>query len=271
MWQELFANLDTSTDRLTSASRKSMLKKLTAHTSIDFTASNAYAVVIWAIKNANAYFDRQLLEVYKDITSKETVQNYASNKRVVLDDWRYIKEEHSHYTLDYRLVLNRFHCFNPSNYGNYDYPNGLSKMAHDLLGDLSTVAENLGFHVVDKSMGFLWEPGSLERFHLADGSLFMDVRAFKKGTIHIRLNQEFMRKFNVEAGRLNGWLRSPAEAVRETGIEDAATYFGGNFKLTSLPMLPPGTRTASLPTIPGIAPAVDLDADEAAFFASIAA
>ena len=46
-----------------------------------------------------------------------------------------------------------------------------------------------------------------------------------------------MRKLNVEAARLNGWVKSPAEAAEETGIKNAAELFGTNFKLKSIPLL----------------------------------
>lgn len=241
-WKELFDNLDSITTRLTSKSRASLLGKLTAHTSIDFTADNAYAVVVWAIKNANAYFDSQLLEVYLELADQENIRNYKSNKRIVTDEWRYLSERErrartTHFALDYRLVLNRWQCFSPSSFSNYGFPNGLHEGVHALLNDLCTIAQNLGIHVSHNSMSFYWSPGMLYEFRLADGQLFMDVRAFKKGTIHVRLNQDFMRRLNVEAGRLNGWIKSPAEAREEMEIENAEELFGNNFKLTSIPLL----------------------------------
>lgn len=236
-WAELFGNLDTITNRLTSKSRKSLLDKLTAHTSIDFTADNAYAVVVWAIKNANHYFDEQLREVYMSLANQENIRNYKSNKRVITDDWRYAREEQTHYTLDYRLVLNRWHCFGGYE---YDHPNGLAREVHDNLNDLCTIAKNLGFNVTSNSLNMTWTPGGRNEFFLADGRLFMDVRAFKKGTIHVRCDQAFMRRLNVEAARLNGWVKSPAEAREETGIDDAAELYGTNFKLKSIRLLSPG-------------------------------
>lgn len=236
-WKELFDNLDTITDRLTSKSRKKLLDTLMSHASIDFTAGNAYAVVIWAIKNANKYFDEQLLQVYLDLSDQENVRNYKSNHTVIDDGWRYARKEASRYTLDYRLVLNQWRCFNAENYGDYDYPNGLAETVHDKLNDLCTIAENLGFAIETKSMDFQWAPGELKEFRMVDGALFMDVRAYKKGTIHVRCNQDFMRKLNIEAGRLNGWVKSPQEAKEETGIENAHELFGTNFKLKSIKML----------------------------------
>ncbi|MDD5304749.1 MAG: hypothetical protein PHS14_16765, partial [Elusimicrobia bacterium] len=81
------------------------------------------------------------------------------------------------------------------------------------------------------------EPGKKYEFFLADDSLFMDVRAFLKGTIHIRVDQDFMKRLNIEAGRLNGWVKSPAEAEAEMGVANAGEYFGANFKLKAIPLL----------------------------------
>jgi SAM-dependent methyltransferase len=236
-WKELFGNLDAITARLTTASREKLLKKLTEHTSIDYTAENAYAVVIWAIKNANAYFDIQLREVYLSLADKDNIRNYKSNKRMVTDHWRYEEDKPSHYTLDYRLVLERHGCFSRESWHTYDFPNGLAKEKHDFLGDICTVAKNLGFDVATTSMDFQWEPGKKYEFNLADGSLFMDVKAYMKGTIHIRVDQDFMRKLNIEAARLFGWVKSASEAKAETGIDNAAELYGTNFRLSSIKLL----------------------------------
>ena len=62
-WRRLFEGLQQITRRLCKAQRAKMLDQLTAHTHIDFTVSNCYAVVIWACKNANKYYDDQLIEL----------------------------------------------------------------------------------------------------------------------------------------------------------------------------------------------------------------
>lgn len=235
-WKELFDNLDSITSRLTSGSRKKLLDKLTAHTSIDFSAANAYAVVVWAIKNANAYFDSQLVDLYFTLADKDNIRNYKSNKRLIEDGWRYQcnRREYSHYTLDYRLILERHNCF-PS--WGYEKENGLGGDTHDLLGDICTIAMNLGFNVETDSREIAWRPGEKNEFFRVNGELFMDVRCYQKGTVHIRIDQEFMKRFNVEAGRLNGWLKNPTEAKAETGIDEAAELFGTNFKLKTIPLL----------------------------------
>lgn len=43
-----------------------------------------------------------------------------------------------------------------------------------------------------------------------------------------------------EAARLNGWVKSPAEAREETGIDNAAELYGTNYKLKSVKLLEAG-------------------------------
>lgn len=236
-WQELFQNLDAITSRLTSKSRKQLLETLTRQTAVDFSAANAYAVVVWAIKNANQYFDDQLKALYLEMADQENVRNYKSNVVLVQDGWRYQKASMTHYSLDYRLVIQRYSCFNPAGYDRWEYPNGLHNGVHDFLNDIGTIGRNLGFDVVTNSRELSWEPGKLQEFRLRNGELFMDVRAHKKGTVHIRVDQTFMRKLNVEAARLNGWVKSAQEAAEETGIADAEKFYGANFKLSSIRLL----------------------------------
>ncbi len=52
-------------------------------------------------------------------------------------------------------------------------------------------------------------------FRLRDGSLLMDVRAFKNGNLHIRVAKDVMLAINVKAGALLGWLRTAEEAAEE--------------------------------------------------------
>ena len=80
-WKELFNNYTVITSRLTHSSREKISKKLLAHTSIDFTESNAFAVSTWAIKNANKYYDQQLIELVERMVDKANVVLYRSNER----------------------------------------------------------------------------------------------------------------------------------------------------------------------------------------------
>jgi len=220
-WQELFDHLNTITDRLTKNSREKLLKKLTKNTNIDFTADNAYAIVLWAIKNANFYFDEQLKEIYLWMSCSENVKNYKSNSKFIEDGWRFNCElregKYTHYVLDYRLVLK---CYSTFNGYSCDLKNGLNINVHEKINDIITIAKNLGFTVNESTMNYLWKPGKENIFTFGnDSEEFMRVRIYKNGNIHCKFNQKFMKKLNIEAGRLNGWIKSPVEAAEEMEID----------------------------------------------------
>jgi hypothetical protein len=95
-----------------------------------------------------------------------------------------------------------------------------------------TIGKNLGFDINENSFDFEWEPGKSVDFTCQKG-LFMSVRAYKNGNIHVKANQEFMKKLNIEAGRLNGWVKSPEEAAEEMNIPitEIKELFGSNLQL----------------------------------------
>jgi predicted RNA methylase len=227
-WQELFDNLTSITEKLTKGSREKLLKKLTEHTSVDFTSENAYAIIIWAIKNANIYFDEQLIEVYRWMTSKENIHNYKSNENFIKDTWRYCRD-HTHYILDYRLV---FHGYNNFNGYEFEKHNGMNKTTHDNINDFLTVGKNLGFNITKRSHDFEWSAGKAVKI-MVDSEIFVEIRAYLNGNIHCKFNQKFIKKLNIEAGRLNGWIKSPEQASEEMGIpiEEVQQLYNSNLQI----------------------------------------
>jgi len=248
-WKELFDKMESITKRLTKKSRESMLKRLQDHTQVDFTIENAYAVVCWALKNANQYIDKQLLEVYQRMSGPENVRNYKSNSHFEADTWRYCRgedwwETHHHYALEYRLVLENYHAIMPADpWLRSDYESGLHKDAHDYIGDIFVVARNLGYDVINDAEQREWESNQPEEFLYwnEDGpELFGEVRAFKNGNIHIKAARGFMEALNIEAARLNGWIKSAREAANQLGLpaKVCEQYFGSNLQLTGSKLLP---------------------------------
>jgi len=242
-WKELFNNYEKITKRLTHDSRKTMLAKLSANTSIDFTESNIYAVSVWVIKNANKYYDSQLIEVFERMINDANVILYKSNKRVWTNqDWRYnrVPEGLSHFSLELRIVLhNTGGVENSARWCSYDYPNNLRESAHNFLDDLSTIANNLGFELPSwensKQQGE-WESNKSHDFFINRGQkkMLMSVKAFKNGNMHIKFNQDFIRTLNVEFGRLKGWLTNHIQASEELNIPVKQTeqFFKANYRLT---------------------------------------
>ncbi len=240
-WNEFFNNYDRITSRLTSASRNSMLKKLQNNMSIDFTESNALAVTAWAIKNANGYYDRQLVTLFESMIDQANITMYKSNlKTWGKEEWRFCHsgngpKDLSHYGLELRIVLHRYSAIEGGGYGySFEYTNGLHKDAHSYLADINTIAGNLGFNVHSDSMLKQWESNKTQSFWTDDNSKLMDVKAFKNGNFHIKFNQLFIRKLNVEFGRLKGWLKNKEQAADELNIpvEEVTGLFNSNHQIS---------------------------------------
>ncbi len=230
-WQELFDNLDKITSRLTSGSRSIMLERLNANCNVDFSTDNAYAVVLWAIKNANRYIDQQLIDMFKTLTEPECVKNYKSNQRTwERGEWRYGKYEspNTHYMLEYRIITNRHSAIKPNDaWSSWDFENNLSKNCHNFINDIMTIANNLGFTTQNRDLsdrGREWESNKEQIFRCTETgdklgeSVLMAVRAFKNGNLHLKFKQKFIKTLNIEASRLLGWIKTPQDAVDEMGL-----------------------------------------------------
>jgi len=247
-WQELFDNYEPIVSRLTSKSRKSLLDTLTANTAVDFTIQNAYSITIWAIANANKYYDSQLCDIYKELASKEGIMLYKSNQRILNDNWRYLKENMSHYQLDYRMVHYHYDAIKIDYHGN----SSIGENAAERLQDIITVAKNLGYSTPDGIYDFTWEPSKKNVFEMKDTTdkekwiPFVEVKAFKNGNMHFKFNQKFMRALNIEAARLNGWVKNPQEAAEEMNIpiEEVMKHFKSNYTLL------PSSLVGLLPSAP---------------------
>lgn len=236
-WKITFERLDAITNRLTSNSVKSLTDVLFANTSIDITDSNIYSIIIWTIKNANEYFDKQLNEIYFELASKEAIQLYKSNTRVITDDWRFNSRGMSHFSLDYRIIVQRYDLFGNSFYSSK--VNGIDIRAYNFIKDIFTIAKNLGFDINTTQLDVCqWHPSKRVEFHYTDSitrelKLFVDIKGYKNGNLHFRFAPDFMLKLNIEASRINGWVKSPKEASEEMNIsiEDVEKVYNSNLKL----------------------------------------
>jgi hypothetical protein len=168
-WSQLVGNMKQVTDRLTSRKRRIILERLQGAAHVDFTVGNIHAVIIWVLKNANQYVDTQLVETFEEMVEKANVRNYVSNRKPFTDDrWRYSEEKPSHIALEYRLVLHRCGGIEHS----YSGKPSLSESGCNFLGDLLTVARNLGFEcdtddarVVRWGGAETWTSGAVQLFH----------------------------------------------------------------------------------------------------------
>lgn len=240
-WSEIFSKLSNIKERLCSSQRSALLGKLDR--SIDFTESNIYGVLIWVIKNANQYLDQQIKDLFEKLTEREGIRNYKSNQTTwEKDGWRYRDQEKSHYCLDYRIVTRGY-------WEGYSEKR-LSQRTIDLIDDIMTVANNLGFDgQSSKSFGWDYKPsyGEKQEFYMRPNwqndnsikrNLFMEVRFYKNGNVHLKINQDFMKAFNIEVARLNGWVRSADDIMNEfpdeckVSADEVKKYYRANFLIS---------------------------------------
>lgn len=252
-WHELFTHFDKITTRLTKAKRDELLERIQARTSIDFNPSNAHAVVVWVIKNANSSFEEQLIQVFNDMVEAANIELYASNERVYKnDEWRYVKYKNmyddnyvppSHFALDYRIVAHRKGGISHSVYS-FEQRVGLKHSAADFISDLMVIANNLGFKCQETLEEVTGESGryksgkkyvyTYKRPLTGEEGVLFEVKAFQNQNLHFRFGQGFMLAINLEVGRLLGWIHSAEEASEELGedIDVVKQYIGTNFQLT---------------------------------------
>lgn len=240
-WKLFINRFDKIKERLTQGSRQLLFSSLRENEKLDFSVSNCYAIVIYAIENANKYFDRQVIEIFEKLSNHESVRHYKSNQKVYnQDEWRYKQEKPTHYTLDKRIVFS----------GYCDYSKEYIK-DDGILEDLIVIAKNLNFQFrwssetiylrADKSKNEIYLKLSNQDGRIHDKDLFLEYRCFKNGNIHLRLNQEFMKAFNIEVARLKGWIHNKEDIVNEfdseLGItrEDCDKYFKVSYKIETVP------------------------------------
>jgi len=235
-WSVLFKRLDSITSRLTTKSSKKILDKLTSRNTIDFTETNAYAVVLWAIKNANKYVDEQAVELFYDLATFDGVENYKSNQRTwEKHGWRYNAKEHTHYKLDYRIVVNSYGGIQDGNnsWNRYEHPGGLHRNAHDRIADVIAVFATLGFKSSPYSRNSLdreWSSGKQHEWYCDqenEDDILFEVRAYKNGNLHFKFKQEAIRALNIMVGRILKWVQTEDDVVEEMGYsrEEAKKYF----------------------------------------------
>jgi hypothetical protein len=246
-WKMLFDEMKTITNRLASKQRKLFLSSLQDKVSVDFTRNNIYAVLIWVSKWANDYCDEQLIDLFRTLSNDSNVEKYKSNDRVWTKcDWRYQEKRYdfsgndnnvSHYKLEYRMVISHGGISTSGYSWERQENRGLDVRAAELLMDIVTVANNLGFSCNDSHKNYEWKSNKQNVLKLHDGKPLVAVRAFKNGNMHLHFNPKLMLAINVEAGRLLKWIRNPAEAVSEMDLKgeeakQAVEVFGSQFRIS---------------------------------------
>ncbi len=233
-WGRLFEGMEEIKKKMTKKSRNLLLTRLNNNTGIEFSADNIYAVVIWAIKNANAYFDDQIVDVFERMISKANVINYKSNQRVFDRDSFFYNKTASHYCLGHRIVIEGRSMGLDRTYSGK--PNGIKDCAADFLSDLITLANNLGFQA-DWITHSDWNDSG-ERLFYCDNKgkkvVIFSVRCFQNQNMHLKFLPDFIHALNIAHGKIKGWVSSGKQAAEEMDIpvNKAKDFFNSDFKIT---------------------------------------
>lgn len=231
-WEIVFNNLDEITSRLTIDSREKMLKNFAELKQVDFTHSNIYALVVYVVKNANRYYDSQLIDMFKKLSSEENVIPYKSNQSTFkYDRWRYsLKDENAQkYTLDYRIVSSSFVMQSP-----YSWKADLCRDTIERsIGDFCTIANNLNFSVISKE--YPEKYGQKAKVYGDNGRVLFEYRTYKNRNTHFKIDKELMKAINVESSRLLGWIRCKDDIKSEFQgdlAKGSEKYFKSNSSLS---------------------------------------
>lgn len=217
-WKEFYDCLDVITDRLTHKTRYEMYERFCGLGAVDFTESNVRSVLLWIIKNTHKYMESQLVDLYKHFSDYENVRMYKSNQKTFnADEWRWNRndEVRKNYSLDYRIIA--------SEYWNNNYSWSLEldeRKVKTSTDDICTIAFNLGFRCTEKAE--ITEYGQKYYYMLDNGKPLFEVKVYKNGNAHYKFNLEFSKAFNIEAGRILGWIRNKEECKQEF---DTDRYF----------------------------------------------
>jgi hypothetical protein len=204
--------------------------------------------VLWAIKNANAYLDSQLVDVMERLLRASDKRAYKSNARLFgNEDYYYNRKDTQNNTpvlLEPRCIYQTHtpDLLSPWTAGKLDYK------AADYLRDLITIAGQMSFDTSNTQdpQAAHWEAGKAVHFECLTPSgkptTLMQVKAFKNGNLHIKFNSDLLLRMNVEFGRVNGWVRSASDVKNEFDIDEIAARraYADNYRyaLNSKVLLP---------------------------------
>ena len=236
-WHLAFNLLDEITSRLTSETREKLCERFKGLLSVDFTAENVYALLVWVCKNASAYYDEQLITLYKKLSDFDNIKPFKSNQKFFTREYwgRAAYDERSKFCLCNRIITSRL-CFR----SRYSWESKIGEReSYGVVNDLCAIANNLGFLADRKE--YPQEFGKKYYVYLHDGKPLMEFKVYGNGNTHLKLNPDFVTAMTVEVSRLLGWIRDKSDIEKEFPedmAKGAEKYFGIQYVAgANLPLL----------------------------------
>lgn len=213
-WRAAFDKLEPVKTRMTRKTRDEIFGNIQEFKTLDFNIDNIYSIVIWIINNCNIGILNQIGEVFDDMTTKEYIEEYKSNRHWTKSDWRHTKDSWKYEKLparwklglDYRIVVG-------TNY--YNRYSGRRTIVDDFL----VICQNLGFPISQDCAPNYSLHSAEQKFYTVDDELAFTMRYYTgNGNAHLKINKKLLMKFNIEVAKIRKWMSDPDDVVEEYGI-----------------------------------------------------
>jgi hypothetical protein len=231
-WRAAFDKLEPVKTRMTQKTRDSIFEKIDEFSTLDFNSDNIYSVVIWIINNCNIGILDQIGEVFDEMTSKEYIEGYKSNRHWTKSDWRHTDKDYKYEKLpprwklglDYRIVISTYwHSYNK----------------YSIIDDFIVICRNLGFPISARCVPDYTLHSTEQKFYTEGENGKWDDLAFTmryytgNKNAHLKINKKLLMKFNVEVAKIRKWMSDPGDIVDEFDIseEEAAKLWNSGVAL----------------------------------------
>jgi SAM-dependent methyltransferase len=230
-WRATFDKLDPVQKRMTQKTRERIFGDIQEFKTLDFNADNIYSIVIWIINNCNIGILDQIGEVFDELTSKDFIEEYKSNKHWKKSDWRHTAREWKYEKLpprwklglDYRIVV-----------GTYAYSSWDRENRRTIVNDFIIICQNLGFPIDPYCKPDYKLHSTEQHFYTLDGELAFTMRYYTGNqNAHLKINKKLLMKFNIEVAKIRKWMSEPDDVVEEYGIpkDEAAKLWNSGLAL----------------------------------------
>jgi hypothetical protein len=214
-WRAAFDKLDPVRKRMTKRTRDRIFNKIEEFKTMDFNADNIYSIIIWIINNANIGILDQIGEVFDELTIKEYIEVYKSNRHWIKSDWRHTDKSWKYEALpprwklglDYRIVLRAY-------YYSYD--------RYSVVDDFIVICRNLGFPISASCEPDYTLHSTEQKFYTKDDEIAFTMRFYTGNkNAHLKINKKLLMKFNVEVAKIRKWITNPEDIEEEFDVTKA--------------------------------------------------